>query len=31
VRVGPYRDRADAEQARDRLREEKFNPYVIRQ
>jgi cell division septation protein DedD len=31
VRVGAYRDRADAEAVMDRLRDDKFQPYVIKQ
>jgi cell division protein FtsN len=31
VRVGVYRDRADAESVQDRLRDDKFKPYIIKQ
>jgi DedD protein len=31
VRVGVYRDRADAEAVQERLRDDKFKPYVIKQ
>jgi cell division protein FtsN len=31
VRVGVYRDRADAEVVRDRLRDDKFQPYILKQ
>jgi DedD protein len=31
VRVGVYRDRADAEAVQDRLRDDKFKPYIIKQ
>ena len=31
VRVGVYRDRADAEAVMDRLRDDKFKPYIIKQ
>ena len=31
VRVGTYRDRADAESVQDRLRDDKFKPYIIKQ
>jgi cell division protein FtsN len=31
VRVGVYRDRADAEAVQDRLRDEKFQPFIITQ
>jgi len=31
VRVGPYRDRADADVVADRLRAEKFQPYIVKQ
>jgi cell division septation protein DedD len=31
VRVGVYRDRADAERVQDRLRDERFQPYIIKQ
>ena len=31
VRVGVYRDRADAETVLDRLRDDKFQPYIIKQ
>jgi cell division septation protein DedD len=31
VRVGVYRDRADAETVQDRLRDDKFQPYILKQ
>ncbi len=31
VRVGVYRDRVDAEAVQERLRDDKFKPYVIKQ
>ncbi len=31
VRVGVYRDRADAEAVQDRLRDDKFKPYILKQ
>ena len=31
VRVGVYRDRADAEAVQERLRDDKFKPYIIKQ
>jgi cell division septation protein DedD len=31
VRVGPYRDRADADVVAARLRVDKFKPYIIKQ
>jgi cell division septation protein DedD len=31
VRVGVYRDRADAEAVQDRLRDDKFRPYILKQ
>ena len=31
VRVGLYRDRADAEAVQDRLRDEKFKPFIVKQ
>jgi cell division protein FtsN len=31
VRVGVYRDRADAEAVQDRLRDDKFQPYILKQ
>jgi len=31
VRVGVYRDRADAETVQGRLRDDKFNPYIVKQ
>jgi cell division protein FtsN len=31
VRVGVYRDRADAETVQERLRDDKFKPYIIKQ
>jgi len=31
VRVGPYRDRADADVVAERLRADKFKPYIIKQ
>ena len=31
VRVGVYRDRADAESVQNRLRDDKFKPYIIKQ
>ncbi|HUL80174.1 MAG TPA: SPOR domain-containing protein [Vicinamibacteria bacterium] len=31
VRVGVYRDRADAEAVQDRLRDDKFKPYIVKQ
>jgi cell division septation protein DedD len=31
VRVGPYRDRADADVVAARLRADKFKPYIIKQ
>jgi cell division septation protein DedD len=31
VRVGVYHDRADAEAVQERLRDDKFKPYVIKQ
>jgi DedD protein len=31
VRVGVYRDRADAQAVQDRLRDDKFQPYIIKQ
>jgi cell division protein FtsN len=31
VRVGVYRDRADAESVQERLRDDKFRPYIIKQ
>jgi DedD protein len=31
VRVGVYRDRVDAEAVQDRLRDDKFKPYIIKQ
>ncbi len=31
VRVGVYRDRADAETVLDRLRDDKFKPFIMKQ